>query len=86
MKKAKVYMHNKVAGTLIEDENGYHFSYDDSYFASDSSEPISVTLPLSTQTYHSLTMFPFFDGLIKSTIEAYKELLLKKSKQLGFKI
>lgn len=57
-------MHNKVAGTLIEDENGYHFSYDDSYFASDSSEPISVTLPLTTQTYHSLTMFPFFDGLI----------------------
>ena len=26
MKKAKVFMHDSLAGILTEDENGYHFS------------------------------------------------------------
>ena len=28
MKRAKVYMHHKLAGILTEDENGFHFQYD----------------------------------------------------------
>lgn len=64
MKQAKVYMYDRTAGILTEDENGYHFQYDQSYLESKDPEPISLTMPLSDKTYDSLTMFPFFDGLI----------------------
>lgn len=64
MRQAKVYMHKNVAGILIEDEEGYHFKYEDSYLSSKDNESISVTLPLTTKAYSSKTLFPFFDGLI----------------------
>lgn len=64
MKKARVYMYNKLAGILIEDENGYHFQYYQSYLKTKEAEPISLTLPLTNNEYESKTMFPFFDGLI----------------------
>ena len=64
MKKAKVYMYDKLAGVLTEDENGFHFGYDHLYLKSESAEPISLTLPLSDKEYESNVMFPFFDGLI----------------------
>ncbi len=64
MKKAKVYMYEKLAGILTEDENGFHFQYDQSYLKSNEAEPISLTLPLTNKEYESKTMFPFFDGLI----------------------
>jgi serine/threonine-protein kinase HipA len=64
MKKAKVYMYDKLAGILTEDENGFHFKYDESYLKKDDAEPISLTLPLTDKKYESKVMFPFFDGLI----------------------
>ncbi|MEW6711390.1 MAG: HipA N-terminal domain-containing protein [Candidatus Riflebacteria bacterium] len=64
MKKAEVYMRRHLAGCLIEDENGYHFSYYSSFLQSSDAEAVSLTLPLSEVEFHSKTMFPFFDGLI----------------------
>ena len=64
MKKAKVYMHGKLSGILTEDENGFHFKYDQSYLKLDNAEPISLTLPLKDEAYQSKIIFPFFDGLI----------------------
>ena len=64
MKKANVYMYEKLAGILSEDENGFHFQYDPSYLRSKEAEPISLTLPLTNIGFESKTMFPFFDGLI----------------------
>ncbi|QEK53099.1 phosphatidylinositol kinase [Pedobacter aquae] len=64
MKRARVYMYNKLAGILSEDENGYHFQYDSVYIKADGSEAISLTLPLQEKGYDSNTLFPFFDGLI----------------------
>lgn len=64
MKKAKVNMHNSLAGILSEDENGYHFQYNQSYLDNSESEPISLTLPLQKEAYQSNVLFPFFDGLI----------------------
>lgn len=64
MKKANVYMYDKLAGTLIEDENGFHFQYDPTYLKSKAAEPISLTLPLTDTVYESGILFPFFDGLI----------------------
>ena len=57
-------MHNKWAGVLTEDENGYHFQYDAAYLEQPDSEPISLTFPLSPNPFHSKYLFPFFDGLI----------------------
>lgn len=64
MKKAKVFMYNNWAGTLVEDENGYHFSYEEAYLKKDNAEAVSLTLPLSKMPYSSQVLFPFFDGLI----------------------
>jgi len=57
-------MYDKLAGTLTEDENGFHFQYHQSYLESEEAEPISLTLPLTNKPYDSMVIFPFFDGLI----------------------
>ena len=57
-------MYDKLAGILTEDENGFHFQYDQSFLTSNEAEPISLTLPLTSTAFESKTMFPFFDGLI----------------------
>lgn len=64
MKKAKIYMNNDLAGILTEDVEGYHFQYDPRYVQKKNAEPISLTLPLNKDAYHSNILFPFFDGLI----------------------
>jgi len=64
MRKAKIYMHEFWAGTLTEDENGYHFVYEPSYLESAFAEPVSLSLPLSGNKFSSNVLFPFFDGLI----------------------
>lgn len=64
MKTAKVYMHDKLAGILTEDEEGYHFQYDQSYLEHPDAEAISFTFPLTVDPYNSKMLFPFFDGLI----------------------
>lgn len=57
-------MHNRLAGRLTEDENGFTFQYDANYLQSEAPEAISLTLPISEKPYKSMVLFPFFDGLI----------------------
>jgi len=64
MGKAKVYMHKIWAGTIIENEEGFTFYYENDYLKSEKPEAISLTLPITDIPYNSKTMFPFFDGLI----------------------
>jgi len=64
MKRASVYMYDKIAGTLVEDEEGFHFKYLDQYLEFENAEPISLTIPLKKETFSSKVLFPFFDGLI----------------------
>lgn len=63
MKQAEVFFQDKLAGILIEDENGYTFTYSETY-VSGNGIPISLTMPLQDKPYHSNVLFPFFDGLI----------------------
>lgn len=63
MRKAEIYLYNRFAGILIEDENGYSFEYDKEYLAN-TPERLSVNLPLQTEKFHDKALFPFFDGLI----------------------
>ncbi|MFA0963526.1 HipA N-terminal domain-containing protein [Roseivirga sp. BDSF3-8] len=64
MRRAKVYMYDDHVGNLIEDESGYTFQYLEEYVNAPDSEPISLTLPLQSESYSNNVLFPFFDGLI----------------------
>lgn len=64
MRIAEVFLHEQYAGRLVEDENGYTFSYDPSYLASGAGPAVSLTLPLQREAFTSPVLFPFFDGLI----------------------
>ena len=64
MKRALIYLHDRLAGRLTEDEDGYTFEYDTGYLATDGAEAVSLTLPLRAEPYWDTVMFPFFDGLM----------------------
>ena len=64
MREALIYYKNNLAGVLTEQDDGYLFKYDSNYLALSAAEPVSLTLPLSSQPYESRVLFPFFDGLI----------------------
>ena len=64
MRKAEIKIYDTTAGSLTQDEHGYHFAYSAEYLRSPDAEPISRTLPLQPEEFQSKTMFPFFDGLI----------------------
>lgn len=62
-RKGKVFFHDKFAGIISENENGYSYEYDDEYI-SQNLPSISLTLPITRKSFSSKTMLPFFDGLI----------------------
>ncbi|MBI9057005.1 MAG: HipA N-terminal domain-containing protein [Labilibaculum sp.] len=64
MREANVYIYDQLAGIICENEDGYLFVYNRDYLESKGPEAISLTLPLTDKPYKSVTMFPFFDGLI----------------------
>lgn len=64
MRKAEIKMHDKIAGWLTQDEDGYHFVYDKAYLLLDSPQAVSLTLPLQEEPFDDKVLFPFFDGLI----------------------
>jgi serine/threonine-protein kinase HipA len=60
----KVYINYQYAGQLLQDEDGYSYTYDPDYLHSANAAPISLRFPLRKEAYKSNTLFPFFDGLI----------------------
>lgn len=62
-RKANTYVNDLLAGILMETDQGYSFSYDEKYIASNGKQ-ISLTLPIRKEPYTSHILFPFFDGLI----------------------
>lgn len=63
-RKAYVYIRNIFAGVLSETDEGYSFSYASDYLSIENAGPVSLTLPLTEETYTSKTLFPYFDGII----------------------
>lgn len=61
---AYVYVRNEFAGELRETDEGYSFSYRAEYLSSENASAVSLTLPLTQDSYTSKTLFSFFDGLI----------------------
>ena len=76
MRKAKVYVKGREAGTLAEVVQGkeYIFEYLDNY---DGPE-ISRTMPASEKVYKFSNFPPFFDGLLPEGIQLEGLLKLKK--------
>lgn len=64
MRQGEIWVNNQKAGILTEDETGYHFQYLQDYLAKEKSLPVSLTLPMQQDSFHSENLFPFFDGLI----------------------
>jgi serine/threonine-protein kinase HipA len=64
MRKAEIKYNDSTAGWLTQDENGYHFEYDEEYSKTTNAQPVSLTLPINEKKFSSKTLFPFFDGLI----------------------
>lgn len=64
MRSAKIYFQDRLAGILLEEDDGYRFVYDDEYLQQTDAQAISLTMPLSQKEYTARSMFPFFDGLI----------------------
>ena len=64
MRKAEVMMNGKVTGYLVENENGYTFTYLREYLQDKNAQAISLTLPLQEKAFTEKVLFPFFDGLI----------------------
>lgn len=63
MKKAKIFVENQFAGSLIENNNGvFIFTYSNDYLNSENCIPVSLTLPLREEPYSSKMLFSFFDG------------------------
>lgn len=47
MKQAGIYINDLYCGVLTEDEEGFHFTYDETYLAYPEAVPVSPTMPLS---------------------------------------
>jgi serine/threonine-protein kinase HipA len=65
MRRAEVYIHDKFAGSLEETEQGFDFTYEESY----SGPPVSLTRPTKTRTYTYEDFPPFFEGLLPEGIQ-----------------
>ena len=63
-RSGNVYVKQVFCGVIQENENGYSFQYDSAYLSNDFAQAVSLTLPLVETSYHSKTLFAFFDGLI----------------------
>ena len=64
MRQGEIWVNTNLAGILLEDEEGYHFTYSHEYLKSENPLALSLTLPLQEKPFHSDFLFPFFDGLI----------------------
>lgn len=65
MRQAIVKYNGIQAGVLTESDNGeYLFAYDEKYAKNYPDQFITFSMPVSSQSYRSKRLFPFFDGLI----------------------
>lgn len=64
MNEGVVFYRDRVAGLLVQDAEGYTFTYDPVYFADASLPAISATLPKTERIHRSRHLFSFFYGLL----------------------
>ena len=65
MRQCEVYVHGIRAGILTEDDRReYTFAYDKAYLLGMGNPPVSLTMPLRSEPYHSPYLFPFFFNML----------------------
>lgn len=65
MRQCEVYVHGIQAGTLIEnDRREYTFTYSAQYLQDKKNPPVSLTLPLRSEPYHSPYLFACFFNML----------------------
>ncbi len=68
-----VYLHEKLAGQLIQDTSGrLTFKYDADYLSIQNPPPISLSMPCTVATYPDKIAQPFFSGLLPDEIARHK--------------
>ena len=88
MRKAAVYRHGELVGTLTEESrSNYIFRYDHRWFADAKKPAVSLTLPKSQQEYHSEYLFPFFFNLLSEGVNRQlqsRQLKIDEADHFGF--
>lgn len=65
MRQGEVFVNGIKAGVITEDDNReYTFVYDKPYLLGKKNHPVSLTLPLREEPYHSKVLFPFFFNML----------------------
>jgi len=60
--QGQVFYKDMFAGTLLKTNDEYLFTYNKDFLKNKT--PISMSLPLREEPYHSKDLFPFFKGLL----------------------
>ena len=61
MRQCKVFVHDIEAGILQEtDDRQYIYTYNDKY----KGEPVCLAMPVRTEPYHSVHLFPYFFNML----------------------
>ncbi|WGE41963.1 HipA N-terminal domain-containing protein [Actinobacillus equuli] len=80
-RSAKVFLYDEPVGYLYQDEMGFHFSYFKDYIGM----PLSLSLPVVQQDFHSEQLFPYFASLIpEGWLKAKYNVLQKIDEQDQF--
>ena len=76
MRRANVFVHDKLAGTLVEVEaqRRYDFEYQPDY----AGPPVSLTMPVEGRRYSFDQFPPFFDGVLPEGAQLEALLRLRK--------
>lgn len=65
MRQAEVHYKGEKAGLLSQHDDGsFTFTYDQGWMSDSTKPSISLTLPRSSQEYHSEHLFPFFYNML----------------------
>lgn len=84
--KLKVYLNKTRVGTLVKTRApGVEFAYDTTWLSLPDVYPVSLSLPLASETYAAEKAMPFFDGLLpEGSIRAHIARSLHVSEQNTF--
>ncbi|MCS6973250.1 MAG: HipA N-terminal domain-containing protein [Cyclobacteriaceae bacterium] len=75
MRKAEIYMHDVLAGRLLEmEDHSYVFEYDATY----AGEPVSLTMPVNQRRFNFDKFPAFFEGLLPEGVHLEALLRMRK--------
>ncbi|MBY6225592.1 type II toxin-antitoxin system HipA family toxin [Ferrimonas balearica] len=78
MAALKVYMNGIRVGTFIKATTGaHHFQYAESWLATPSSRPISLSMPLRQRPYQGDEVYNFFDNLLPDAPEVRQRIVAR---------